>query len=96
MWAPRWRFSAMAVRWSTSGRGVPTQPALGTNLDLGPDWFARVAETNTYTVGAPMDYLIHTEFPVDEPVWLRPDDVAAGSDTVVTAALAWLNQQLGR
>ena len=78
--------TAMAV-------GLPTQPALGTSLDLGPDWFARVAETNTHPVGAPNAYLTHRELPVDEPVWLRPDDVAAGRDTVVDAALRWLRRQ---
>jgi len=75
--------------------GLPTQPALGTELDLGPDWFARVAETNTYKVGAPQNFLIHTEYPVDELVWLTPDDVAAGKDTVVEAALVWLQEQVG-
>ena len=75
--------------------GLPTQPALGTELDLGEDWFARVAETNTYAVGAPTDYLTHAEFPVDEPVWLHPNDVAAGEDTVVKAALRWLVQEGG-
>lgn len=75
--------------------GFPTQPFLGTELDLGPDWEATVAETNTWLVGAPRDFLIHSEFPVDEPVWLRPDDVANGRDTVVDAAVKWLNQQLG-
>jgi len=76
--------------------GLPTQAALGTSLDLGPGWFARIAETNTYSVGAPGNYLIHSEFPVDQSVWLRPDDVAAGKDTVVNAAVAWLHQQVGR
>jgi hypothetical protein len=75
--------------------GHPTQPGLGRSLDLGPDWFARIAETNTYRVGAPKDFLIHTEFPVNYPVWLRADDVAAGTDTVVEAALTWLRPQTG-
>lgn len=70
--------------------GMPTQPALGTVLDMGPDWDATIAETNTYRVGAPHDYLIHTDFVPDERVWLRPQDVAAGRDTVVEAALRWL------
>jgi hypothetical protein len=74
--------------------GLPTQPALGTSLDLGPDWAARIAESNTYSVGAPRDFLIHSEFPVDQPVWLQPDDVAAGQDTVVLAAFRWLRQQI--
>jgi hypothetical protein len=76
--------------------GFPTQPFLGTRLDLGPDWDrASVAETNTWLVGSPRDFLIHSEFMVDEPVWLQPDDVAHGRDTVVNAALTWLHQQLG-
>jgi hypothetical protein len=72
--------------------GLPTQPALGTELNLHPEWSATVAETNTYRVGAPKDYLIHTDFPVDERVWLRPMDAALGQDTVVGAALRWLTQ----
>jgi hypothetical protein len=76
--------------------GLPTQPALGTVIDLGPDWEARVSESNSYAVGSPMDYLIHTEFPVDQLVWLTPNDVAAGQDTVVNAAMTWLNAQIGR
>ncbi|MEO7653497.1 MAG: S41 family peptidase, partial [Bryobacteraceae bacterium] len=40
--------------------GLPTQPALGTELNLGPSWFAAVAETNTWAVGAPKDFLIHS------------------------------------
>ncbi len=35
-------------------------------------------------------YLTHREFPVDEPVWLRPADAAHGVDTVVERALQWL------
>jgi hypothetical protein len=75
--------------------GLPTQPFLGTTLDMGPDWIeARVAETNSYRVGAPNEFLIHSEFPVDESVWLTPTDVAAGRDTVVDAAVAWLGTQM--
>jgi hypothetical protein len=73
--------------------GLPSQPLLGSTLDLGPDWFARVTETNSFEVGSPKDYLIHQGFPVDEHVWLRPADVAAGRDTVVEAALSWLRAQ---
>ena len=73
----------------------PTQPALGTSLDLDPDWFTKVGETNAYRVGAPQDYLAHGEFPVDQLVWLTPDDVAVGKDTVVEAAMNWLLQQTG-
>ncbi len=39
--------------------------------------------------------LTHLEFPVDEPVWLEPDDVAQGIDTVVEAAAAWITDSVG-
>ncbi len=74
---------------------IPTQPALGTSLDLNPDWDTKVGEANAFAVGAPHDYLTHREFPVDELVWLKPDDVAVGKDTVVEAALSWIRQQVG-
>ncbi|MFI5119351.1 MAG: S41 family peptidase [Thermoanaerobaculia bacterium] len=74
---------------------IPTQPLLGTSLDLDPDWETKVGEANAFAVGAPHDYLTHREFPVDEQVWLKPDDVAAGKDTVVEAALRWIRQQIG-
>jgi hypothetical protein len=74
--------------------GLPTQPALGTELFLHPEWSATIAETNTYLVGAPKDYLIHTDLPVHERVWLTPGDVANGQDTVVNTALAWLLSQI--
>lgn len=74
--------------------GLPTQPALGTELFLHPEWSATVAETNSYFVGAPNRYLIHTDLPVHERVWLNPEDVANGRDTVVDAALAWLRSPM--
>ena len=33
---------------------------------------------------------MHTNLPVDCPVWLRPEDVVAGRDTVVEEAIAWI------
>ena len=99
--AALWATSLPRVRTfgkSTSmALGLPTQPVLGTELDLGPDWEQeRIDETNSYLVGAPKDFLIHTEFPVDERVWMVPADIAVGKDTVVEAALQWLHHQLGQ
>ncbi len=34
--------------------------------------------------------LTHLDFPVDVPVWLAPEDVALGIDTVVEAAVSWI------
>jgi hypothetical protein len=39
--------------------------------------------------------LLNREFPIDEDVWLTPDDVAKGDDTVVKRALAWINTTNG-
>ena len=37
--------------------------------------------------------LAHTGAPVDEEVWLTRDDVAQGRDTVVEAAIKWINSR---
>jgi hypothetical protein len=58
----------------------------GPTLDFGPGWSARYSEGDAYRISEPHNYLTHDEFPVDEPVWLRPDDVAQGKDIVVDAA----------
>jgi hypothetical protein len=63
------------------------------DLDPEPDWNIDYACEDAYRISAPHDYLSHDEFPVDEPVWLRPDDVAQGRDTVVKAAVDWINGQ---
>ena len=34
--------------------------------------------------------LLNTEFPIDEDIWLTPEDVAKGEDTVVKRAIAWI------
>jgi hypothetical protein len=73
---------------------LPTQPLLGTSLDLNPEWETRVGEANAFAVGDPHDYLTHREFPVDQLVWLKPHDVASGKDTVVEAAMRWIRRQL--
>jgi C-terminal processing protease CtpA/Prc len=72
--------------------GLPTQASLGTELNLHPQWSATIAEANTYLVGAPQDYLIHTDLAVDQRVWFRPEDVAIGKDSVVEAARQWIGQ----
>jgi hypothetical protein len=58
-----------------------------------PAWSIQYAVADVYRIDAPHDYLTHDEFFVDEPVWLRPDDVAQGKDTVVDAAVQWISSQ---
>ena len=53
-------------------------------------WFSAYAAADAYRVSDPEDYLTHDELRVDEPVWLEPDDVARGVDTVAEAAIRWI------
>jgi hypothetical protein len=75
--------------------GKPTAAGFGPVrlLDLDPDWDALYPFLDAYRVGQPHHYLTHDDVPVDEPIWLNPDDVAAGRDTVVDAAIHWINAQ---
>ena len=49
------------------------------------DWPMREEST-----AADREFLTHDPFPVDHPVWLTPEDVAVGRDTVVEAAVQWI------
>ena len=77
-----------AVRVFGKSTAAAFNSPLPINLDSG--WFSRFAVADAYIVGDPHNYLTHDEFPVDERVWLRPEDVAAGRDTVVEAARRWI------
>jgi hypothetical protein len=53
-------------------------------------WSSRYAAFDAYRLTDPTNYLTHDELHVDEAVWLTPDDVALGKDSVVEAALHWI------
>ena len=53
----------------------------------------RYAKYDAYLVSDPLNYLTHDEFHVDRPMWLEPDDVAHGVDSVVAEALRWIRIQ---
>jgi hypothetical protein len=55
------------------------------------DWYGRYAAYDAYRPSNPSDYLTHDEFTVDVPVWLAPEDVALGYDTVARAAIEWMS-----
>jgi hypothetical protein len=55
-----------------------------------PNWYSRYAMADAYELPEPDHYLTHDELEVDEAVWLTPDDVALGIDTVVEAAISWI------
>jgi hypothetical protein len=62
---------------------------------IGPGFGCLVAVAECARLDALDVPLTHLEFPVDEPVWLEPDDVAQNLDTVVEAAAAWICGHLG-
>jgi len=62
-------------------------------VSLRQGWFFRFAIADAYLLSEPGHNLTHDELVVDEPVWLTPEDVAAGKDTVVEAALDWIHKE---
>jgi hypothetical protein len=62
-------------------------------LDLGnSDWFASLATGSMYLV-SDHRYLSHIGLEPDEPIWFTRDDVVNGIDTVVEAALDWIESE---
>lgn len=53
-------------------------------------WYGQYASHNVFLAADPDSFLMHVGFEVDEEVWLTPDDVAQGHDTVVERAIAWI------
>jgi C-terminal processing protease CtpA/Prc len=71
--------------------GKPTNGAftISDYPDLGNDWFSTKATGSGYLIDG-HHYLAHTGVEPDVEVWLNRDDVAAGRDTVVEAAIRWI------
>ncbi|MCB1044065.1 MAG: hypothetical protein KDC35_14065 [Acidobacteria bacterium] len=55
-------------------------------------WYQKATGSGYLTVDH--DYLTHRGSPVDEEIWLTPDDVAVGTDTVVARAVAWIHEKM--
>jgi hypothetical protein len=91
---PQWMKSHPMVR--LFGRPTAGAYTAVSSLDLGNnDWWCRYTPWNTFLAGDPDNYLTHGMVEIDEDVWLTPDDVAQGNDTVVEAAEAWINSFAG-
>ena len=89
-------WSSLKMRFHPMARifGKPSNGAfsLFDEPDLGdPDWWFRFATSSGILLDDPSDYLIHRGAHVDEKVWFTQEDVANGEDTVVKAAIAWIN-----
>jgi hypothetical protein len=59
------------------------------------EWQATHAVADAHLLSDPGVGLTHRPLAVDVPVWLTPDDVAAGRDTVVLEALRWIREAAG-
>ncbi len=77
--------------------GKPTNGAftLSNYPDLGDDWFFTKATGSGYLIDGHR-YLAHTGVQPDVKVWLERDDVAEGRDTVVEAAIRWIEGRYSR
>lgn len=75
--------------------GLPSSSAFGTNswnsVPQSEEWSLRLTPSVFYHTGEPEGYIIHIPPPVDERVWLTQEDVVKGEDTVVNAAISWIN-----
>jgi len=81
------RYHPRARFFGESTSAAFNAPVFGNSL---PSLTWAYAASDAYRVSAPGDYMTHEEFPVDVPVWLEPDDVAHGIDTVAEAAIRWI------
>ena len=77
----------------TFGKSTATAYNAPVSLNVSSQWHAAMAFADAFRVDSPHEYLTHHDLAVQEPVWLRPEDVAAGRDTVVEAALRWIRSQ---
>jgi len=72
--------------------GKSSMASLGDNTTLTgfPDWYLTYSYSDMFHSLVPGDYLNRKEFPIDEPVWFNPDDVAKGIDPVLSIADKWI------
>jgi hypothetical protein len=78
-------------RVRTFGKSISATFNAPTGLYPDTAWRCQYAEGEASPVSDPTYYLTRREFPVDVPVWHTRDAVARGEDTVVTAAMAWID-----
>ena len=75
----------------TFGKSTNTAFNAPKSLSMPTGWSASYAEADACLASDTTYFLTHREFPVDVPVWHTRDAVARGEDTVVTAAMAWID-----
>jgi len=78
--------------------GVPMTNGAFTPSDnpyLGSEWHFSRGTGSGYLIDG-HEYLAHRSAPIDEEVWLTREDVIAGRDTVVAAAIDWIRRETSR
>ena len=88
----RTRFHPMVRTFGRPSNGAFTSSEYG---DAAPYFWFTSATGSGYLIDG-HQYLAHTGVQPDEVVWLTPDDVASGRDTVVHAAIAWIEGRYPR
>ena len=85
---------ALRMRFHPGARffGASTNTAFNASALMYSDdeWQATYAVADAHLLSDPGEYLTHDPLPVDHRVWLTPEDVAEGRDTVVEAAVQWI------
>jgi len=86
--------TAQRLRYHPMARffGKTSIASLGDNANVNgyPDWWLHYSISDMYPLSLPGDYLNRKEFPIDDPVWFNPDDVAQGIDPVLIRAADWI------
>ena len=74
--------------------GRPTSATFDSPVEYPTDqydeFFSRYSKADAGPYNHHQDYLSYLGFPVDEEVWLEPEDSRNGVDTVIQAALDWI------
>ena len=87
--------TAQRLRYHPMARffGKPPIASLGDNVDVNgyADWWLHHSTSDMYHLSQPGAYLNRQEFPIDDPVWFNPDDVAQGIDPVLERAVHWIS-----
>ena len=86
--AYRMRFHPRVRTFGKPTNGAFSEPV---GLSMPTWWYARYAVGEACMASDTTYFLTRREFPVDVPVWHTPSAVARGEDTVVTAAMAWID-----
>ena len=82
----RWFGKSTSTTFNDPSLSIP----IWTDSQVNSAWLGLYCTEDAYLLSNPGEYLTHDRQAVDCPVWLEPDDVAQGLDTVLKAAIGWI------